>query len=104
MILGNFFWIRQRLSSAHYPQSNGRAEAAVKTAKRLLMDNTERGVQVDTDEVAKALLQYSNTLLLVIGFSPAQMLFGRQLKDASPIPPESLRWNSTSLDYDKRLG
>ena len=67
------------MSSADYPQSNGRAEAAVKTVKRLLMDNTERGGKVDTDGVAKALLQYRSTPLLGIGFYPAQMLFGRQL-------------------------
>ena len=68
------------------------------------MDNTERGGQVDTDGVAKALLQYKNTLLLGIGFSPAQMLFGRQLKDALPSPPESLRWNSATIDYGKHYG
>lgn len=32
--------IHARLSSAHYAQSNGRAEAAVKTAKRILLGNT----------------------------------------------------------------
>ena len=32
--------VRHRVSSVSFPQSNGRAEAAVKTAKRLLMSNT----------------------------------------------------------------
>ena len=32
--------IQHRLLSAHFTQSNGRAEVAVKTAKRLLMSNT----------------------------------------------------------------
>ena len=52
--------VSYRLSAAHYPQSNGRVEAAVKTiktAKRLLCDNTERGGMVNMDMVALALLQ-----------------------------------------------
>ena len=31
--------VRKRKSSAYFPQSNGRAEATVKTAKRILQDN-----------------------------------------------------------------
>ena len=94
--------IRHRLSAAHYAQSNGRAEAAVKTAKRLLCNNTERGGMIDTEGVAKALLQYRNTPLLGIGHSPAQMLFGRTLKDALPTSPEKLRCEAWTTDYHKK--
>ena len=72
------------LSAAHYALSNKRAEAAVKTAKRLLCNNTERGGMIDTKGVAKALLQYRHTPVLGIWNSPAQMLLGRTLKDALP--------------------
>ena len=68
------------------------------------MENTEQRGRVDTDGMAKALLQYRNTPLLGIGFSPIQMLFGRPLKDALPSPPGSLLWNATTIDYDKCYG
>ena len=38
--------IKHRLESAHYPQSNGQDEAAVKSSKRLLWANTERGARL----------------------------------------------------------
>ncbi|XP_045101329.1 uncharacterized protein LOC123498232 [Portunus trituberculatus] len=50
-----------RISSSHYAQSNGRAKAAVKSAKRLLRGNTTRGGSLDTDSIARAILQYLNT-------------------------------------------
>jgi hypothetical protein len=44
--------VRWRVSSAHYAQSNGRAEAAVKTPKRLLMDNMQSNGGLDNDRFA----------------------------------------------------
>ena len=78
------------LSAAHYALSNKRAEAAVKTAKRLLCNNTERGDMMDTKGVAKALLQYKYMPVLGIWNSPAQILLGRTPKDALPTSPQKL--------------
>ena len=76
--------IHPRLSSVGYAQSNGRAEAGVKTMKRILMDNVSGNGSLDNDKVLKALLQYRNTPLPDINLSPAQVLFHRQLKDSIP--------------------
>lgn len=77
--------VNLRVSSSHYAQSNGRAEAAVRSAKRLLRGNITRGGSLDTDGVAIALLQYLNTPLHDLDASPAQLLTGRQLRDAIPV-------------------
>ena len=53
--------VHHRLSSAAYPQSNGRAKLAVKSAKRIIMNNT-RG-SLDNNRAARALLQHRNTPL-----------------------------------------
>ena len=76
--------VKVRLSSAHYPQSNGRAEAAVKSAKRLLRENTSKGGTLETDRVALAILQYLNTPLRDINKLPAQLATGWQLRDGVP--------------------
>ena len=55
--------VKARLSSAQYPQSNGRAETAVKTAKRIIKTNAGGGGTLDTDRASLALLQYLNTPL-----------------------------------------
>ena len=78
------------LSTAHYALSNKRAEAAVKTAKRLLCNNTERGDMIDTKRVANALLQYRHTPWLGIWNFPAQILLGRTLKNALPTSLQKL--------------
>ena len=89
-----------RVSSAYYPQSNGRAEAAVKTAKRILMDNTGPGGSLNTDKVSVALLQCYNTPLRDIDLSPAQLATGRQLRDGIPTVKEHYK---ISQNWHKRL-
>ena len=68
-----------RISSAYYPKSNGRAELAVKSMKRLIRGNTGIQGKLNTDNLAKALLQYRNTPLKGYSKSPAQLLLGRKL-------------------------
>ena len=77
--------VAARVSSAHYPQSNGRAEAAVKVAKRVLRGNTGAGGSLDCDKATQAILQYLNTPLRGIDKSPAQLAAGRQLRDGVPV-------------------
>ena len=48
--------IRKRLSAAYFAQSNGRAELAVKSAKRILADNVDNSGRLNSDRVARALL------------------------------------------------
>jgi len=74
--------ITHRCSSAYYPQSNGRAEAAVKYMKRILTTNISIDGSLDKDPVAKALLLHRNTPSHDIGASPAELLF------YSPYPRE----------------
>ena len=83
------FWgLFHRKSSVSYPQSNGRAELGVKTAKRLIEEHTLPDGSFNTNAFAAAILQYRNTPLPDIDLSPAQILLHRQLKDTIPINPK----------------
>ena len=73
--------IHHHLSLAYYAQSNGRAEVAVKTAKRILLDNTDSAGCLDYDQTARAFLMHRNTPIQDLGLSPAMMLFGHSIKD-----------------------
>ena len=64
--------IRHRVSSAYFPQSNGRAEVAVKTAKRLLLDNIDPSGSIDNGKFLRAILQLRNTPDPDCNVSPAQ--------------------------------
>ena len=99
--------VHYRQSSAHYPQSNGRAELAVKVAKRILLDNVGNGGEIYTDKVTRALLQHRNTPIPEIGLSPAQILYGRTLRDCLPTVEESLKirpeWRLVAEERERAL-
>ena len=80
--------IHHRLSSVNYPQSNGRAELGVKTAKRILLDNANPDGSLDNDRVLRAILQNRNTPIPELGLSPAQILLHKQLRDSIPATVE----------------
>ena len=97
--------VHHRLSSAEYPQSNGRAEVGVKTARRIIRDNISRNGSLDNDGAARAILQYRNTPIPELGLSPAQMLLHRQLRDSIPTNPEHYRlhkeWVVSAAEREK---
>ena len=73
--------VSHRLSSAYNPSSNGRAELAVKSVKRLMRKNVGPFGSLDTDRFLKAMLQFRNTPDPDCGVSPAEIVFGRPLRD-----------------------
>ena len=66
-------------SSPRYPQSNGKAENAVKTVKRLFSKCKEAG-----QSEFLALLDWHNTPSEGVGTSPAQRFLGRRCKTLLP--------------------
>ena len=62
-------------SSPRYPESNGKAESAVKTAKRIM----EKALDAKSDPYL-AILEYRNTPSDGMSTSPAQRLLGRRTR------------------------
>ena len=54
----NTWGVRHMISSVANPQANCRAELAVKTVKRMLMDNITATGSLDVDKFQRALLMY----------------------------------------------
>ena len=73
--------VERRISSDYNPNSNLRSETGVKTAKRPLMTSTKS----NWDKVSQALLQHMNTPIRDLNLSPAQLLFGRAIRDLPPV-------------------
>merc|ERR1712082_343126 len=77
--------VKMRVSSAHYPQSNGRAECALTAAKALVMGNTTPTGSINTDKYLRATLAYRNSAIYPeTGKTVAQSLLGRNLRDCLP--------------------
>ena len=62
-----------------------RAELAVKSGKRLLRDNVGPNGELGTDRFLRAMMQYRNTPHPDTRLSPAQVVFGRQIRDFLPV-------------------
>ena len=69
-----------QISSPHYPQSNGKAENAVRTVKRLFTKCREAGLSE-----FQALLDWRNTPTEGVGTSPAQRFLGRRCRTLLPM-------------------
>ena len=99
--------IHHRLSSVAFPHSNCRAEIGVKTAKRIICDNTDANGNLETEKLQRAMLQYRNTPDKDTKLSPAMCLFGRPIKDFIPILPGKFciheTWHSTLAAREEAL-
>ena len=79
------YGVHHRRSSAYFPHSNSRAEIAVKSGKRILRDNVSPEGKVNTDRFLRAMLQYRNTPQPDTRMSPAQVVYGRHMRDFIPV-------------------
>ncbi|XP_045104418.1 uncharacterized protein K02A2.6-like [Portunus trituberculatus] len=86
------------LSSPHYHQSNGKAENAVKTVKRILQK-----CHLGNQDPMLAILEWRNTPSEQTGVSPAQRLFARHCRTHLPVSQELLlpRADIEGRAYDK---
>ena len=91
------------MSSPRYPQSNGKAEAAVKSMKNLISAAWVR-CGVDEAVLARALLQYRNTPSRRDALSPAQKLFGRPVQDTLPAHRRAFapEWQRSADDAEEQ--
>ena len=83
------YGVRLRVSSVGNPHSNQRAEVGVKSIRRLLRGNLGPSGGLNNDNFAMAILEYRNTPMQSTGMSPAETLFGRQLRDFVPLTSQN---------------
>ena len=65
--------------------------------KRLLLTHASSDRVIDTDSVASGLLQSRNTPDPETDLSPAQIVFGRSLRDLLPVTPETPVFDSPNI-------
>ena len=79
----------------------------VKSAKRMIMENTGPQGDVDIPAFQRAMLTYRNTPTPLDNRSPAEILFGRQIRDFVPVMPGKYEpcdtWKDTAANRKKAL-
>ena len=85
-------------SSPRYPQSNGKAESAVKTCKMLL-----KKADLAKTDVYLALLDHRNTPTEQTNLSPVQRLFSRRTRTLLPMSTKLLKPDHHPVDKDKLI-
>ena len=93
--------VRHDISTPHYPQSNGHAEAAVKSVKYLVKKVAPSGTF--NEEFDRSLLELRNTPR-PDGRSPAQVLFGHSLRSCVPAHRSSFasHWLEKTEESEQR--
>ena len=94
--------VRHNMSTPHYPQSNGHAESAVKSIKRLIEKVAPSG-NLDCETFDRGLLELRNTPNHT-GRSPAQVLYGHPLRSCVPAHAKAFedRWQARAESCDRR--
>ena len=93
--------VSHKVSSPHYPQRNSKAEATVKSMKKLI-SAAWTGRSVDWTKLSRALLQYCNTPTQKDGISPAEKLFGHSVQDTLPAHRRSFapEWQKSTSEAE----
>ena len=95
--------VYHRISSVAFAHSNCRAEIGVKTAKRIIAENTDHQGNLDSDAFQRAILAFRNTPDAETKLSPARCIFGRPIRDFIPIPRNKYKSHPTWIEaLDKR--
>ena len=94
--------VAHKVSSLHYPQSNGKVEATVKSMKKLI-SSAWTGCSVNWEKACRSLLQYRNTPCRKDGISPAQKVLGHPVQDHLPAYRHSFaqEWQKASEQSDE---
>jgi len=85
-------------ASPHYPQSNGLAEKGVGIAKKLIQKCKEEGHDIDL-----YLLNYRNTQVANLDYSPAQLLMNRKLRSKLPTTIDNVTAKVNINAYEQML-